>query len=220
MLFNTLTGYGVAPEYERLLVAPEQMRARLIELVRNEATYGEQGRIVAKMNSLVDPIMIDEFYGASKSNVPVDLIVRGICCLRPGVPGLSENIRVKSVVGRYLEHSRIACFGAGHGLPHENAKVFISSADWMDRNLNRRVETLCPIENMTVKKQVLAQVMAANMRDEANSWVMRWDGSVTRGHVPEGHAAFDCHTFFAKTPSLSGRGRAGTDDVSAPSRRG
>jgi len=175
--FNTLTGYGVAPEYERLLVAPEQMRTRLVDLVRNEATYGDQGRVVAKMNSLVDPIMIEEFYAASTSGVPIDLIVRGICCLRPGVAGMSETISVRSILGRWLEHSRVYFFanGNGPGLP----LYLIGSADLMPRNLNRRVEVLVPVDT-AARQDEIELILGVNLADDASAWELLPDGTWVR----------------------------------------
>ncbi|MGR3198767.1 MAG: polyphosphate kinase 1, partial [Paracoccus sp. (in: a-proteobacteria)] len=217
-VFNYLSGYVQPAGLENLAIAPINMKTRLIEMIQQEAEFAHQGKpaaIWAKLNSLIERDVIEALYAASAEGVRISLVIRGICGIRPGIKGLSDNIRVKSIVGRYLEHSRIVCFGNGHGLPSTKARVFISSADWMDRNLNRRVETLVECVNDTVKAQIVSQVMAANMADEAQSWLLQPDGRFVR-YLPEGRDdLFNCHRFFMENPSLSGRGTAGARDVPA-----
>ncbi|MDT2084128.1 MAG: RNA degradosome polyphosphate kinase [Planktomarina sp.] len=215
-VFNYLSGYAQPKTLENISISPLSLKSTLLERIASEETNAIKGKpaeIWAKMNSLIDADVIDALYAAGQAGVKINLVVRGICGLRPGVKGLSENIRVKSIIGRFLEHSRIVCFANGNKMPNLKSKVYISSADWMGRNLNRRVETLVEIKNATVKSQIINQIMAANLADIAQSWIMQHDGTYTRATWPSGKFAFNCHRFFMENASLSGRGSAGAKDV-------
>ncbi len=210
-VFNYLSGYIKPTDLESMIIAPLELKNSLINMINNEISFAKKGKpaqMWVKLNALIDPEVINALYRASQSGVKISMIIRGICGLRPGVKGLSENIRVKSVIGRFLEHSRVTVFGNGYQLPSTKSKVFISSADWMGRNLNRRVESFVEIKNLTVKSQIVNQIMAANLADKEQSWVLQPNGQYKRHQYKPNELTFSCHQYFIENPSLSGRGRA------------